>query len=280
MLASHAHQYLQRSRPARHEPGGRTDFPAHVPRGRGTRGRRSGHGAARARQQQRRWGELAGEALGSGPVALHWASPQGRLLLLEGHEPNQRLVLFWDVAVGSGRHVLDLQSFGGLAAHSGPALWVGDAAGGLYVSHDAGEHFTATHSDLRVTCLEWGHERLWACTDNLREGHFLATSTDGGRSFVSVGRFECVSNLPACDAVTSTCSHAWQEWRQAFIEPARALGLAPACGDSAPAPAGGCTAAHGGSAAWLGGWAFCLGLGALTRSRRRHYRASDEGQGA
>jgi hypothetical protein len=180
-----------------------------------------------------------------GPFSVVWASAAdpSRVLLVEEGDPADRVVVY-DGGGASVRQVLDVRRFGGVATRGDGTIWVGDAVGGVLESKDGGETFVRVNDTQGVRCLVWGHDRLWACTDNWRDGYFVAASSDDGRVFEPVKRFECVSEFTPCgDASALACEHSWDEWRSGILEPARAVGISADCAarpEVIPVAAGGC----------------------------------------
>ncbi|HVE81887.1 MAG TPA: hypothetical protein VND93_03535 [Myxococcales bacterium] len=137
--------------------------------------------------------------------------------------------------------------------------------GEAWVSHDRGATFER-HAWPHVRGLGERDGLLYAATANTQDGFALATSDDGGRTWLPVMDLRHLCGVLACGALPSTCAEAWTTL-------STTLGIKPDACDNLPArtpwvpppssSCGGCGAA-GGPLAMAGALAW-----AMLRPRRR-----------
>lgn len=133
---------------------------------------------------------------------------------------------FETLFTGTGRLLgLALSPDGETLALGGPSdgVWVGDARGADF----------ERRSDLAPTCLRFGEDALFACTDWADEGFSVAKSMDNGHRFEPLLDFESLCGPTACPAGTPAGDQCGADWN--LVAPQ----LGATCGVTATGGTGG-----------------------------------------
>lgn len=181
-----------------------------------------------------------------------WPVPPGRLFIAAIHPTNSDRVFVRSLGT-SGSDLLVTEDAGatfrvaihfdgamfGFAMHD-ETVWVGSgtATEGLHRSVDGGKTFTKVRDQV-VYCLRAGRS-LYACSEPYApNGYALASSTDQGATWTSLGTFAAAGGPIACDAGDGTkCVESWPQTKLMLTTDVNTTGsTADASADASAAPA-------------------------------------------
>ena len=100
------------------------------------------------------------------------------------------------------------------------SLYAGTRNGGLYEAPaSAPAAFVLVNGSVHPRCLAERGGQLYACGDDFKDGFALGSSSDHGRTFSDVVRFDQIAGLASCPsepAFAQTCAFAWQTISELF----------------------------------------------------------------
>jgi len=149
-------------------------------------------------------------------------------------DPSDKLIVSKDGGVGWNDAFVATGNLLGFAlSPDGSTVAVGGETDGLWLAPSSTLQFQKV-SDLKVRCLTWASDGLYACADEFTDGFTVGVSTDNGKSFEPLMHLKELCGPLACDANTSTGKECPMYWGQTSLS----LGDAT-CGDTADAGADG-----------------------------------------
>jgi photosystem II stability/assembly factor-like uncharacterized protein len=171
------------------------------------------------------------------------------------------------------------QETGGLLGFAlspdGSKVAVGGDLDGLWIAPTDTFAFTKV-ADLRVKCLLWTPDRLFACADEFKDGFHVGVSNNEGKTFAPFEHLQEVCPLE-CPSGTKTAAECPKQWGAVSLTiNATSCGEAPDAGASSGSSSSGTSGGSGGGGGCgiggggVAGGAFLLGAAAaLTMMRRR-----------
>ena len=165
-------------------------------------------------------------------------------------------------------------------AKDGSALALGGPSDGVWVGALDGSALEQ-RSTVGPSCLTYGPDGLYACSDAGDVGTLLLRSSDGGRSFETLVRFESLCGTTACDGSTEVARTCGADWQSLAPTLGTTCGTTPVVKPPADVPSrlrasgGGCAPRVGanGVSGWLN-WAVLAALLGDAWRARAHRRNS------
>jgi hypothetical protein len=141
------------------------------------------------------------------------------------------------------------QLLGFAISPDGAQIALGGPDDGIWVGSADGSDL-APRSDVGATCLTWTSDTLYACADYKKAGFSVGRSTDAGKSFEGLFRFDTLCGRAACgDNDKTRCTEEWEL-------------VAPAIGATCGTDAGSSDGAAGGTSHEAGPAGGSAGSGA------------------